>query len=166
MIEGVAGRANVRLADAVDARRAVGRRSFSSPIPVHVGVLLGLATAGYAVSLAGVSAFQASAEAELAAARAPLGAAVDRTAADHDRLTAALDEATRAYEAAAGRSGSLADQLQAVEARIADLAAIAHDLDGATRALPTKLALPPIVRSVSSGQRTTVHATSGGSAAP
>lgn len=166
MTEEAVGLARAGVAHAVDARPAVAGRSFSSPIPAHVGVLLGLATASYAVSLAGVSAFQSSADAEIAAARAPLGAAVDRTAADHDRLAAALEEATRAYESAAGRSGTLADQLAAVEARIADLAAITHDLDGATRALPTKLALPPIVRSVPSGQRTAVHATSGGSAAP
>ena len=106
--------------EAVAAREAASPRrlSIAMPIPAHVGVVLGLATAGYAVTLAGVTALQSGADAAVAAARSPIGAAIDATAAGHDRLDAALGAAGQDYDAAAARYQAAADQLTAVEAQI------------------------------------------------
>ena len=81
-----------------------GRRSAVS-VPAHLGVILGLSTGAYALTLAAVTGLQSSAEAATRMGRAPTMAAIDAMAADHDRLTARLDAARAAYEAAAGVYG-------------------------------------------------------------
>lgn len=145
-----------------------GRRPGWLPaVPAHVGVALGLATAGYAVTIAGVTSLQASAEATVAAARTPIGAAIDDAARGHDRLDRTLASAGRMYDGIAARYGTLADRLAEIEDRIAGLASVTTAVDGASRALPTRIAIP-VVRAVAasggSGSRPVAHATSGGSA--
>lgn len=138
----------------------------TASIPAHVGIVLGLATAGYAVTLAGVSSLQASADAAVAAARAPAGAAIEEATRRHDRLDAAIGEAGRAYEEAAARYGADAGRVSELDGRLADLATVTHAIDGATRALPTRIAMPPVVRTIARSSGGGAHATSGGSAAP
>lgn len=143
------------------------RRALRPPaFPAHVGVVLGLATAGYSVALAGVSTLQAAAEAGVVADRSPVAAAIDEAAADHDRLESTLGAAGRDYAVLATRYGAVTERLTDVEARIGTLAGVTGAIDGATRALPTRIAMPPVVRSVGTAPRSTAHATSGGSAPP
>jgi hypothetical protein len=147
--------------------RPADRRSWQPPaIPAHVGVVLGLASAGYAVALAGVTGLQAATEGGIVAERAPVAAAIDEAAAKHDRLDAALAAAARDYAGVAGGYTSAVERLADVESRIETLASLAGAIDGATRALPTRIAMPPVVRSVATSARSGAHATSGGSAAP
>jgi hypothetical protein len=148
----------------LDGRERVGLRS--PEIPAHLGVILGLATAGYSIALAGVSALQGAAETALAADRSPVAAAIDEAAANHDRLESALGAAGRDYATLASGYGTVTERLMDVEARIGTLAGVTGAIDGAARALPTRIAMPPVVRSVGTAPRATAHATSGGSAAP
>ena len=132
-------------------------------VPAHVGTMLGLSVAGYGMALALVTGLQATSEAAIAADRAPVAAAIDDIAARHDRLGQTLQAAG---SAAAGYQ-VVADSLAAVEDRLATLASSVAAVDGASKALPASVALPPVVRSVRvSTTRSTTHATSGGSAAP
>jgi hypothetical protein len=156
-----------RVASDSSAASGAGRREIRPPaLPPHLGVVLGLATAGYSIALAGVTALQAASEASVAADRSPVAAAIDDAVAAHDRLESTLGAAHRDYAGLATGYGTVTDRLTDVEARIGALAGVTGAIDGATRAFPTRIALPPVVRSVAAGPRTTSHATSGGSAAP
>jgi len=135
-------------------------------VPSHVGVVLGLATAGYAIALAGVTALQATSEAAIVADRSPVAAAIDGATVQHDRLESTIAAAARDYTTIASGYATVSERLADVEARMGTLAGLTGAIDGATRALPTRIALPPVVRSVSSGTRSTAHAASGGSAPP
>ena len=135
-------------------------------VPANVGTMLGLSVAGYGVALALVTGLQASGEAEINADRAPLATAIDRIAAGHDRLGLKLDGAAGQYTAAAGGYQSVVDGLSGIEARLGALAKSVTAVDGAARALPASVALPPVVRSVRVSTKAVAHATSGGSAAP
>jgi hypothetical protein len=135
-------------------------------VPAHVVTMLGLSVAGYGVALALVTGLQASSEAAVNADRAPIAAAIDRIAARHEQLGRDLDGAAGRYDAAAAGYQALVDGLAGVEERLAALAMSVKAVDGAAKALPASVALPPIVRSVHVAMRTTSHATSGGSAAP
>jgi hypothetical protein len=133
-------------------------------VPAHVGTMLGLSVAGYGVALALVAGFQASSEATINSNRAPVVAAIDRITAGHDRLDRALQEAAGRYGLAAGSYESMGDGLAGIEARLAALAKSVTAVDGASRALPASVALPPVVRSIRVTTRAATHATSGGSA--
>ena len=136
-------------------------------VPAHVGTMLGLSVAGYGMALALVTGLPASGEAAIAADRAPLAATLDTIVARHDRLDAVLQSAAERYASAASSYGVVADALAATEDRLATLAASVAAVDGASKALPASVALPPVVRSVRvSTVRVTSHATSGGSGAP
>lgn len=131
-------------------------------VPAHVGVMLGLATAGYAVTLAGVAANEAQAESAAAAERAPALATVGRLVQTNDQVTAALGQAgvdystvTRLYDLAAGR-------LTGLEAALGGLAASVADIDGVSRSLPATVSLPTVNGSVNTSVPLT-HATTGAS---
>jgi hypothetical protein len=135
--------------------------------PAHVGTMLGLSVAGYGVALALVTGLQASNEAAVNADRAPIAATIDGIAARHDQLGRGLEDAASRYDAAAARYQAVADGLAGVEDRLATLGASVKAVDGASKALPASVALPPVVRSVRvSATPTTGHATTGGSAVP
>jgi hypothetical protein len=139
---------------------------FRPTVPAHVGTMLGLSVAGYGVALALVTGLQSSTDAAVNANRAPVAAAIDRIAAGHDRLDSTLQGAAGAYNSAATSYQGLADNLAAVEQRLSALAASVSAVDGASKALPASVAMPPIIRSVRVSAGTTSHATSGGTAAP
>ncbi len=141
-------------------------------VPAHVGTMLGLSVAGYGLTLALVTGLQATSEASIAADRAPVAATIDEIAARHDRLGQSLQDSADRYAGAAAGYQMVADGLTRFEARLASLASSVAAVDGASRALPASVAMPPVVRSVTvstartTSRATTSHATSGGSAAP
>jgi hypothetical protein len=135
-------------------------------LPPHVGTMFGLSIAGYGVALAVVTGLQASSESAINADRAPLAGTIEAIAARHDRLEDSLRGASDAYAAAAAGYQSMADRLSAIDDGLASLAASVKAVDGASKALPASVALPPVVRSVRVAPRAVTHATTGGSAAP
>jgi hypothetical protein len=117
-------------------------------VPAHVGVLVGLSTGAYALTLAGITGLQSSAEEVTRAARAPLVAAVGEMTTQHDGLQARLDRARVAYEAAAGAYSDAGLAVASLEARIADLAAAVAEVSGTASSLPSGVRLPTVSRSV------------------
>jgi hypothetical protein len=123
------------------------RRSAIS-VPAHLGVILGLSTGAYALTLAAVTGLQSSAEAATRMERAPTIAAIDAMAAGHDRLTARLEAARAVYEAAAGMYGNAGLQIADLDARLSALAAAVSEVSGTASSLPSGVKLPPVSRSV------------------
>ena len=143
------------------APRAVPR------IPLQVLTLIGLSGGCYAVSLAAVAGWQSAADADTASARAPFASGVADVAATNDRLAARLATMADLVAAAAGAGGSIGAGMAAFERQLERLSASVAAVDGATRGLPTRVALPPPVRSVSIGRVSApAHVTTGGSAVP
>jgi hypothetical protein len=138
------------------------RRSAMS-VPAHLGVILGLSTGAYALTLAAVTGLQSSAEAATRMERAPTIAAIDTMAADHDRLTARLDAARTAYEAAAGVYGDAGLQVADLGVRLDALAAAVNEVSGTASSLPSSVQLPPVSRSVAKVAAPASQATTGAS---
>jgi len=139
-----------------------GRRP-SLVIPAHLGVILGLSTGAYALTLAAVTGLQASAEATARTERAPTVAAIEDLVAGHDRLGARLDAARAAYESAAGTYADAGIEVADLEARLAELAAAVTQVSGTAASLPTGVKLPPVTRTVTTVSAPTTQATSGAS---
>jgi len=135
-------------------------------LPSHVATMFGLSVAGYGVALAVVTGLQASSDAAINADRAPLAGTIDAISARHDRLEGSLRRASDAYAAAAAGYQAVADRLSTVDDGLVSLAASVKAVDGASKALPASIALPPVVRSVRAAPRAVTHATTGGSGAP
>ena len=135
----------------------------SIAVPAHIGVLLGLSTGAYALSLAFVSGLQASSEAAIAAQRAPALATIDALDRGHTRLEADLLAARSAYEAAAAAYAASGAGFQDLEARLADLATVVAEVNGTAASMPTTVKLPSVSRSVSGATAPAVHATTGAS---
>jgi len=131
-------------------------------VPAHIGVMLGLSTAAYAVTLAGVAADQSQAETATAAARAPAVAAVDSLTHGNDQVDAALARADEVL-AAVGKDYQLAGaRLAALEATLNGFAGSVAQIDGVSRALPATVPLPAVSTSSRSSVPAT-HATTGAS---
>jgi hypothetical protein len=132
-------------------------------VPVHIGVLLGLGTGAYALSLAFVSGLQATSEAAIAAQRAPAMATIDALDRGHARLEADLKAARSTYEAAAAAYAATGSGFQDLEARLADLAAAVAKVNGTAASMPTTVRLPSVSRSVTSAPAPAIHATTAAS---
>jgi hypothetical protein len=124
--------------------------------------MLGVSTAAYAISLAGVAANQSHDEASLAAAQAPTLAAIDGIIRGNDRLGSDLQRAGADYSAAASGYATAGDRLQALEGALTTLADRVAKLDGVSRTLPTSVSLPRVSGSVTTTAPVT-HATTGAS---
>ena len=135
-------------------------------VPAHIGVMLGLSTGAYALSLALVSGLQASSEAALAAERAPALATIDAVDRSYVRLEADVQAARTAYEAAAAAYAETGTGFQDMEARLKDLAAAVAEVNGTAASMPTSIKLPSVSRSVSGAVAPVVHATTGASGKP
>jgi hypothetical protein len=118
--------------------------------PPHIGVMFGLSTAAYAVTLAGVTALQSGSEAALAAERAPAIARIDTLAAGNQRLADELAAAGATYNSVAAAYSAVGGSLADLEAALGGLATSVKHIDGVSRSLPSKIALPSVGR-VSSG---------------
>jgi hypothetical protein len=153
------------MADRSSGRPAIGL--VAPRIPYHALVLAGISTAGFTAALAGVVGLQASEEARQIAERAPQ---VDRVAAladRGDRLARRISALDEAQKAVASDYDGVASGLPALDAALGNLARSVKTIDGASKALPRSVALPPVVRSVRSTPiGTRAHVTTGGSAAP
>lgn len=138
-------------------------------IPAHVVALVGLTTCGYAVSLTAVTALQSSTDAATAAAQAPLASAIAGAATQNDALAADLSAASARQGQATDAYQAVLDAVAPLESALADLSSSVTAVDGASRALPSRVALPTAVRTViraTTSASGPVHATTGGSGKP
>jgi hypothetical protein len=135
-------------------------------IPAQVVALIGLSTCGYAGALAGVTALQSATDARTMADRAPLAAAVEAVTDRSDRLAARLADLAAAQASAADAYDGVTAAIAAAEGDLAGLSTSVAGVDGASRSLPTRVALPAAVRTTVRSSGTTAHATTGGSGAP
>jgi hypothetical protein len=116
--------------------------------PVHLAVLVGTATAAYAVSLAGVTALQSETDQARIADRAPTAHLADQLGDGHDRLEATVQRAADAYARAAERYDALTRSLDATEADLGTYAERVAAVGGAARDLPARVSLPTVRQTV------------------
>jgi hypothetical protein len=131
-------------------------------IPAHVIVMLSATTAGYAATLAGVTANQAAGEAGLRTERDPLAADIAAVAAGHDDLADRLESWRAGYTTAADAYDHAAAILGALHDQLAGLASTVADIDGVSRNLPTSVRMP-VPRTVVQVGTPSTHATTGAS---
>jgi hypothetical protein len=131
--------------------------------PLHVGGFAGLSACVYAVSLAGVTALQAQSEVAIAADRVPTAVAISHLAAQNDWLEANALRSGLAYVRAMGAYDRVGQTMAEVEGRLGELAKTVQAVDGASRALPDRVALPRVNRTVPTIKSPTVHATTSAS---
>lgn len=131
--------------------------------PPHIGILFGLSTAAYAVTLAAVASLQSSGEAALIAERAPAIARIEALAAGNAGLGDALTAAGSAYNAIAAAYAATGAQLADLDAALGSLAKRVERIDGVSRSLPSSIALPRVARVSSGGGAPATSSTSGAS---
>ena len=122
--------------------------------PLHLFVLAGASAGIYAGSLAGVTFLQSSVDQTLIGARAPLDTATSSLVSSHDTLEASIAKADQAYTDAAARYDLLTPMLGGMETSLDKLASAVSAVSGAANALPARVALPTVARSVSSSSTT------------
>jgi hypothetical protein len=110
--------------------------------------MVGASTALYAASMAGVTAIQSSDDRALMLRQTPAEAAVARLRDGHDRLEAAIDLATDEYGRAAGGYDALEPRLAEMEVSLDQLAGRVKTVSGAARALPGRVSMPAVSRTV------------------
>ena len=128
-------------------RPSAGPRKPVSPEPrrpYHIGVLIGLSTGAYALSLAAVTTLQVASDQALIDERAPMRMAIDLLADHHDRMAAGMDAARRGYDAASGGYESLSDRIEAVHDGLGRLNRTVTRIEGSADQLPGSLNLPPV----------------------
>lgn len=116
--------------------------------------MIGASTALYAVSMAGVTAIQSSDDRTLVTRQSPAEAAVTRLRDGHDRLETAIDKATDDYGRAAGGYDALEPRLSEMETSLDQLTGRVTTVSGAARALPGRVSMPAISRTVTRTVRT------------
>ena len=127
-------------------------------IPAHVGVLVGLSTGAYALSLAAMVGLQSTSEAAIAAQRAPAIAAIEALNRRATGLDTQLAAARAGYESAAAAYAATGAGFQEMEARLDELAAAVDKINGTVSSLPTSIRLPALARSMTSAPAPVVHA--------
>ena len=118
--------------------------------PAHVAILVGASTAIYAISLAGVTALQSNTDQALILARTPGVEAVARIGDGHDRVQVEIARSTGAYADSAARFDDLAAGLSTLDATLDSYAGRTAVVSGAARALPARVSLPTVSRTVTS----------------
>ena len=116
--------------------------------PLHLAVMIGASTAIYAASVAGVTALQSNTDRALTLRQAPALDAVARLRVGHDRLESRIDGAAAAYERAARAYDALTPGLLDTALSLTRLGEHVASVTGAASALPERVALPPISRTV------------------
>jgi hypothetical protein len=152
-------------------RRARGEQAFAGRtiprVPTQVLAMIGLTGGCFGLSLAAAAALQSGTDATVAADRAPFASAVDRLTAENDRLEQRLLMLGALDARAADAAGPIGNGIAAMETQLDRLSSTVAAVDGAAQALPARVALPPVVRSVRVGSGSTpAHASTGGSGAP
>lgn len=153
-------------ADAVPATARTAPARLDLRLPVHVGVFLGLSTAAYAVTLAGVTALESRTEADQAADRAPTLAGIDALAGRNQAAAAALANAGTDYQAAAAAYQAAGGRLADLERALSGLASSVQQINGVTTNLPTSVRLPAVRHVTSGGGAPATSATTGASGVP
>jgi len=149
------------------ASQRTARRLRLPRIPAHVGVFLGISTAAYAVTLAGVAANEAAGEAAVADARAPILDNLAAIGTHNDELAAAVQHAAADYQSVLDAYNATSGQLTDFQAALAGLSRTVAGIDGVSRSLPTAASLPKItVRRVTTAAPPPAHGTTGASGAP
>jgi len=116
--------------------------------PIHLAVLVGASTAAYAVSLAGITALQSTADLTAVDRQSPVEQMATRIRVGHDRLQDELARSADAYAASASRYDEIAANLAALETSLDAYAGQIGQVSGAARALPARVRLPVVSRSV------------------
>ncbi len=115
-------------------------------IPPHIGVMLGVSTAAYAVTLAGVTGLQAASETSQIADRAPVVAGLQDLHARNGQLARDLAASANEYQMEATAYQGVGPRLADLETALAGLATSVKSIDGVSRSLPSHVSLPTISR--------------------
>ncbi len=108
--------------------------------------MLGVSTAAYAVTLAGVTGLQAASEAAQIAERAPVVAGVQDVHGRNQRLAHDLAAAANEYQMEADAYQGVGPRLAELETALAGLATSVQSIDGVSRSLPSHISLPTVSR--------------------
>ncbi|MFL5685949.1 MAG: hypothetical protein ACJ77D_07835 [Chloroflexota bacterium] len=125
---------------------------------LHVGVLIGVSTAAYAATLAGVTTAQSTADRALIAARDPIAEAVAAMASDHDALERRLGAASDHYSRIASDYAGLRPAIDDLEATLDTLAATTRRVGASVAQLPARVALPAARSAPGRATAPTTHA--------
>jgi uncharacterized protein YhaN len=110
--------------------------------------MIGASTALYAASMAGVTAIQSSADRTLILRQTPAEEAAERLRDGHARLESQIDQAAAAYSRAVGAYDALTPRLGDMEDSLERLTGQVKTVSGAAKALPARISLPPVKRTV------------------
>lgn len=135
-------------------------------LPVHVAVLVGVSTAAYAISMAGVTALQSSTDQALILARSPSQAAAERVTQAHDRLQNEVARSASAYAVYAATYDELATGVGSLDTSLETYAGRMAKVSGAALALPARVSLPSVARSAGTSSRPRAAATTAASGKP
>jgi hypothetical protein len=130
---------------------------------IHLGVLVGVSTVGYAATLAGVTALQSASDRTVVSARAPALHAAAEIAEEHDDLGRALRAASDRYVGLADRYSDLEPRLDDLEGTLDDLGGTVERVTDSAAGLPTRLALPQLRPAPAAASAPTTHAVTGAS---
>ena len=125
---------------------------------LHVGVLVGVSTAAYAATLAGITTLQSASDATLIAAREPIARTVDSVASDHGALERQRHGATDRYSTIAGEYAALGPAIDDLELSLDRLAAMTRRVGASAAQLPARVALPSVRSAPGRAAPPTTHA--------
>jgi hypothetical protein len=125
---------------------------------LHIGVLMSVSTAAYALALAGVTTLQSTADRTLIAARAPVDRSVRDLALRHDLLERAVRDSTSRYAEIQDRYARLGPAIADLESNIGDLATVSQRITHSAAQLPTRVALPAVRVAPAAASAPRVHA--------
>ena len=138
-------------------------RAEERPRPLHLAVLVGASAGIYAMSLGTVAALQSATDRAVIDARAPLDRAIRDLAATNAGLTAGLDRVAHADDGLSSAYDRVGPLLGTAETTLDALSASVARISGIAGALPDRVALPAVPRTVVSRATSPAHATSGAS---
>jgi hypothetical protein len=130
--------------------------------PFHLGIVIGISTGVYALSLAAVTGLQSGQNAQLATDRGPAADVAARLEAANTDLEARLAAARAAFDSSAASYSSVADDLARYEAQLKALGKTVGGIKGASISMPTGGSLPR-VSSAGSVAKPPVHTTTAAS---
>lgn len=132
---------------------------------IHLGVLVGVSTAGYAASLAGVTMLQSASDRAIIGTRDPVARSTAAIAAHHDTIEQAMRDATDRYTEIAVRYAGLDPGIGALEGKLDDLDILAHRITDTAASLPTRVKLPAVHAAPAPVAAPRIHAVTGASGA-
>lgn len=133
--------------------------------PIHLGIVIGISTGVYALSLAGVTGLQSGQNAQLAADRGPASDVAARLEAANAALEARLSAAQAAFDASVSSYSAVSDDLATYEGK---LNALGKTVGSLVKGASVSVSLPkggslPRVSSGGSVAKPPVHTTTAAS---